>query len=92
MTLDVLNPRGALAPPPVVPPTAGIADLSAAKIGVYWNGKAGADNLLSVIGDLLKGRFPASTIVRYDGPLDIGDDRATAMSSKVDAFIYGVGD
>jgi hypothetical protein len=87
-----MNPRGVLAPPPAVAPTARVTSLSGKKIGVYWNGKAGADNLLSVTGDLLKERLPDSTILHYDGPLDIGDNRAAAISTEADAFIYGVGD
>ncbi len=92
VTLEVMNPRGDLAPRPVLEPAARVKDIAGKKIGIYWNGKAGADNLLDVVAELLKERFPSSTILRYDGPLDAGDARAAAMCSEADVVVYGVGD
>jgi hypothetical protein len=92
VTLEVMNPRGELPRRSVVLPTARLDDLSGKKIGIYWNGKAGADNLLDVVAELLKDKFPSSVILRYDGPLDAGDERATAICREVDTVIYGVGD
>ena len=92
VTLEVMNPRGDIAPRPVLEPAARVNDIAGKKIGIYWNGKAGADNLLDVVAELLKEKFPSSTILRYDGPLDAGDERATAMCSEADTIIYGVGD
>ena len=92
VTLEVMNPRGVLAPSPVSEPTTRMKDLSGKKIGIYWNSKAGADNLLDVLAELLQKEFPSSTILRYDGPLDAGDQRAAAMCREADTIIYGVGD
>jgi hypothetical protein len=92
VTLEVMNPRGAIAPPAVVALTERVTDLSGKRIGIYWNGKKGADNLLDVMGELLEKRFPSSTILRYDGPLDVGDTMANAIAQSADTFIYGVGD
>jgi hypothetical protein len=90
--LEVMNPRSNLVPRPILEPAPRLTDLSRKKIGIYWNGKAGADNLLGIVAELLQAKYPSSTILRYEGPLDAGDERATAMCSDADTIIYGVGD
>ena len=92
VTLEVMNPRGALAPQAVLQPSARVRDLSGKKIGIYWTSKAGADNLLDVVAELLKERFHSAQIIRYDGPLDAGDQRAADLCREVDTIVYGVGD
>jgi len=90
--LTVMNPRGEIAPPPLVAPRPRLSDLSGKRIGIYWNGKAGGNHFWNVIGQLLKEKLPNATILRYDGAYDLGDPLAVRISGEVDAFLYGVGD
>jgi hypothetical protein len=92
VTLEVMNPRGVVVPPSVLPPTPRIAGLARKRIGLYWNGKAGADNLFDVTESLLKERFPTAEILRYEGPLEIGRPYADTIAKETDAVVYGVGD
>jgi hypothetical protein len=92
VTLEVLNPRGEIPPPPFFAPTARIADLAGKKIGLYWIGKAGGNNFFDVVEQLLKEKYPTATVSRYRGPFDLGEKRAAEIAKEVDAFVYGVGD
>ncbi len=92
VTLTVLNPRGAITPPPISAPQPRISDLSGKRIGIYWNGKAGGNYFWNVIEQLLKEKLPTSAVVRFDGAYDIGDPLAAKMAKEVDLFLYGVGD
>jgi hypothetical protein len=92
VVLDVMNPRGEILPPQTVAPTPRLNDLAGKTIGLYWNGKAGADNLLDALEVLLRERFPATKIRRYEGPLDVGETLAADLSEQTDTFVYGVGD
>jgi len=91
-SLDVMNPRASVARRPVVAPAARVEDLAGKRVGIYWNGKAGANNFFDVIEDLLKERFPTTTVARFEGPLDAGDAAAAAMARDADTVIYGIGD
>jgi len=92
VTLEVLNPRGEIKPPPTFAPTPRVADLAGKKIGIYWNGKSGGNNFWDVAEELLKEKFPTATILRYKGPFDLGEKTAETLAKEVDIFIYGVGD
>lgn len=92
VTLEVLNPRGEIAPPPTLTPTPRVGDLAGKKIGIYWNGKSGGNNFWDVAEELLKEKFPTATIFRYKGPFDLGEKLAGTLAKEVDIFIYGVGD
>jgi hypothetical protein len=92
ISLTVLNPRGEITPPPIVAPAGRVADLSGRKIAIYWNGKAGGDNLWNNVEALLKEKIKNPNILRYEGPFDLGDALAAKIAHEVDAFIYGVGD
>jgi len=92
VTLEVLNPRGEIEPPPTLAPVPRVTDLAGKKIGLYWNGKEDGDLFWDVVEGLLKNRFPTATILRYRGPFDIGDKTAATMAKECDTFIYGVGD
>jgi hypothetical protein len=92
ISLTVLNPRGDITPPPIFAPASRVADLSGRKIAIYWNGKAGGDNLWNNVGALLKGKIQNLNILRYEGPFELGDALAARIAKEVDAFIYGVGD
>jgi hypothetical protein len=92
VTLEVLNPRGEIPPPPVLAPTPRVTDFAGKRIGIYWNQKQGGDNFWSVIEGLLKEKFPTVKILHYKGEFDLGDKLAATMAQEVDTFIYGVGD
>ena len=92
VTLTVLNPRGEIMPPPLIAPSARIPDLANRKIAIYWNGKEGGDNFWSDVEALIKLRLPNTTVLRYNGPFDLGDARAAKIAKETDAFLYGVGD
>ena len=92
VTLEVLNPRGAIELPPVTAPSARIADLTGKKIGLYWNGKQGGNHFWNGIERLLKEKLPKTTVLRYSGAFDLGDELAAKVAHETDAFLYGVGD
>lgn len=92
VTLEVLNPRGEIKPPPTLAPTPRVVDLVGKKIGIYWNGKMGGNNFWDAIEQLVKEKFPTAKIVRYSGPFIPGDSLAARMVKECDTFIYGVGD
>jgi len=92
VTLEVMNPRGILEPPPPQPPTHRLNDLAGHTIGLYWNGKPGADNFMDALAEQLTDRFVDARFLRLDGNLDPGDAGAAELAEQADAFIYGVGD
>jgi hypothetical protein len=92
VTLEVLNPRGEIAPLPIGVPAPRLATLAGKRVGIYWNNKAGGSYFWDVAEAELKAKVPSAKFVRYDGPFDPGDARAAAMAKEVDAFFYGVGD
>jgi len=92
VTLEVLNPRGEIKPPPTFAPTPRVTDLAGKRIGIYWNGKSGGNNFWDVAEEALKEKFPTATILRYKGPFDLGEKVAGTLAKEVDIFIYGVGD
>lgn len=91
-TLEVLNPRGDIARPAYLAPNPRVMDLSGKKIGLYWNGKSGGNNLLDVLEGMLKEKYPTATIIQFRGTHQISDDMAADLAKEVDTFIYGVGD
>jgi hypothetical protein len=56
--LQVLNPRGEITLPPIVAPSARLADFAGRKIGLYWNEKAGGDHFWNGIEQALKQKLP----------------------------------
>jgi hypothetical protein len=91
-TLEVLNPRGRIDHSPYRAPNPRIPDLSGKKIALYWNGKAGGNNLFSALEGILKEKYPAATIIQSRGTHQISDEMATRLAKEVDTFVYGVGD
>lgn len=90
--LTVLNPRGEIEAAPALGITPRVADLEGKRIGIYWNGKQDGDYFWDVVEGLLMGKYPNATILRYNGPGDLGDTLAAKMAREVDTFLYGVGD
>jgi len=92
VALELLNPRGDIAPPPNLGITTRLETLSGKTIGVYWIGKEGGNNFWDVVASALKERFARVAINRYKGPFDLGDTMAARLAQECDAFLYGVGD
>jgi hypothetical protein len=92
VTLNLLNPRGEITLPPVSPPSKRIPDLRGKKIGLYWNEKPGGIHFWNGIEILLKRKLPDTTVLRYSGAFDLGDQMAARIVKETDAFLYGVGD
>ena len=92
VTLTVLNPQGEIVPPPLIVPSARIPDLTGRIIAIYWNGKEGGDNFWNGVETLLKLKLPNATVLRYNGPFDLGDAQAAKIARETDGFLYGVGD
>ena len=57
------------------------ADLADARIGLYWNMKAGGDEALNRTETLLRERFPGVTFKRYHGSVGFMMRHCTAEDS-----------
>lgn len=95
ITLGVLNPRGEIPSPPVFGLVPRIADLSGKKIGLIDNRKAGANYLLDAVEELLKQKFPNTTILRFRKPNAVivaTPKFYPTVAEQCDAFIWATGD
>jgi hypothetical protein len=92
VTLEVLNPRGVIPPPPFHAPSERVGDLDGKTVGIYWIGKAGGDNFWDGIETLIHEQYPNTKVKRYQGVFDLGDERAAQIVKEVDTVLYGVGD
>ena len=95
-TIEVMNPRGEIPPPPTVGITPRVTSLDGKKIVLVDNGKFGADNFLNVLAKMLKEKYPTATIVMYPKPAaqtitDMPKWYPT-VKQQGDLFIFGVGD
>jgi hypothetical protein len=90
--LRVFNPRGERKTTPARGISRRVAKIEGKRIGIYWNGKPDGDYFWDTIEGLLENRFPTATVLRYNGPGDLGDALAAKMAKEVDTFLYGVGD
>ncbi len=92
VSLEVLNPRGAIEAKPVFAPNPRLKDLAGKRIGLYWNNKPGMDNFYTVFAELLKKRYPTASTTVLRGAFLIREDDARAWLPQIDTFVYGVGD
>jgi len=90
--LEVLNPRGEIEPPKATGISPRISELQGKTIGLYDIGKDGFKNFLDITEALLKEKYPAVAVKRYNGAFDLGEQLALKIAKEVDAVIYGVGD
>lgn len=96
VTLEVMNPRGEIPPPPTLGINPRVPDLAGKKIVLIDNGKFGASNFLDALADMLKQKYPAATIVMYPKPAaqtitDLPKWYPT-VKQQGDLFVFGVGD
>lgn len=92
VTLEVMNPRSDIAPPPSFAPTPRVKELAGKKVGIYWIGKAGGDNFFDGLEQILNEKYPTVKSIRYKGSFDPGEKLAAQMAKEVDTLILGVGD
>jgi hypothetical protein len=90
--LKVLNPRGEIETKKAIAPSPRLNDLAGKRIGLYSNSKPGMDNVYTVLEELLKKKYPTATVIKTRGAFEIRDDEAKDLASKIDAFVYAVGD
>ena len=93
--LEVSNPRGEIAPPPVFGISPRISDFAGKKIALVDSRKAGADLFLDAVEELLKRRFPDVDIVRFkkpEGVIVFTPKFYPEVASGCDAFIWATGD
>jgi hypothetical protein len=96
VTIEVMNPRGEIPPPPTIGINPRMPNLAGKKIVLVDNGKFGADNFLDVVAKMLKEKYPTATIVMYPKPAaqtitDMPKWYPT-VAQQGDLFIFGVGD
>jgi hypothetical protein len=96
VTIEVMNPRGEIPPPPTLGINQRVPDLAGRKIVLVDNGKFGANNFLDVLADMLKQKYPTATIVIYPKPAaqtitDMPKWYPT-VAQQGDLYIFGVGD
>ena len=92
VTLEVMDPRGEIPPPPFNAPSERVSNLDGKTVGIYWIGKAGGDNFWDNVEALLHAQYPNTKVRRYQGVFDLGDKRAAEIAKEVDTVFYGVGD
>ncbi|MBN1849866.1 MAG: hypothetical protein JW932_14930 [Deltaproteobacteria bacterium] len=92
VTIEVLNPRGDIKPPPLLVPTPRVTDLAGKTIGIYWIGKQGGNNFFEVMNEMLHQEYPETKTNRYVGKFNVPDEQAATIAKECDAVIYGVGD
>ncbi len=96
VTLEVMNPRGEIPPPPTVGINPRPADLAGKKIVLVDNGKYGASNFLEVLGQMLKQKYPTATIVMYPKPsaqtITNLPNWYPTVKQQGYLFVFGVGD
>jgi hypothetical protein len=96
VSLEVMNPRGEIPPPPTRGISPRVSNLDGKKIVLVDNGKFGADNFLYVIAQILKQKYPRATVVMDPKPsaqtiTDLPKWYPT-VKQQGDLFVFGVGD
>ena len=93
VVLNVLDPRGAIPPPPFNVPSERVTNLDGKTVGIYWIGKAGGDHFWDGVADLMHKKFPNTKIIKYyTHEFTVNDKKAAQIAKEVDTLFYGVGD
>ncbi len=97
VTLEVLNPRGVVPPPPVMGIRPRVPDLAGKKVALCENGKLGANVFFDAVEEALKQKYPTITILRMPKPQGSrfafdAKEWYQEVAQKSDAFLFGMGD
>jgi len=90
--IEVLNPRGVIESSPTYAPAPRVDNLEDKKVGLYSNGKDGMDRFYTVFTELLKEIYPTADTIFLSGDYLINDKNSLEWGSRIDTFVYGVGD
>jgi len=95
-TLEVLNPMGVIEPPATLGLSPRVSNLAGIKIALMHNNKPGASNLLDVLQDLLKKKYPDQSYARGYQTQPVQPPKDPEMYKKAAAecraFIFAMGD
>jgi len=96
VSMEVMNPRGEIPPPPTRGISPRVSNLDGRKIVLVDNGKFGADNFLYVIAQMIRQKYPTATVVMDPKPsaqtiTDLPRWYPT-VKQQGDLFVFGVGD
>jgi hypothetical protein len=72
-----------------------LRDLNGKRVGLFWNGKAGGDMVLSRTAELLKQRYDGLIFKDYTGAENarkISPEQANTIASENDALIASTSD
>ena len=69
-----------------------VVTLANKKVGLLWNGKAGADILLDKLGERLQGQHEDIELIKFDLTVSIGAENIKQIGERCDAVIGAVGD
>ncbi len=91
ITLEVLNPRGVLPPVPVTGLTnPRVSDLNGKRIALLSE-KQDAINFFDGVEELIKQRYPAATVLRFDSPTNpMQPDNTARVAEACDVWLQGV--
>jgi len=96
MQLEVMNPRGEIPPPDTLGMGPRVSELSAKRLVLVDNGKFGANNFLEALAEMLKEKYPKTTIVMYPKPAAQTITNLPkwypTVKQQGDLFVFGVGD
>lgn len=96
MQLEVMNPRGEIPAPATLGIGPRVSDLSAKRLVLVDNGKFGANNFLETLAEMLKEKYPKTTVVMYPKPAAQTITNLPkwypTVKQQGDLFVFGVGD
>jgi hypothetical protein len=94
--LEVMNPRGEIPPPPTLGVSPRVSILDGNKIVLVDNGKFGANNFLDALADMLREKYPKTTVMMYPKPaaqtITNLPNWYPTVKPQGDLFVFGVGD
>jgi hypothetical protein len=96
ITLEVMNPMGAIEPPKTLGISPRVPDLAGKRIALMHNNKPGATNMLDALQKLLSKKYPTAQFIRgyeTDPVMPPKDpDLYKKAAAACDTFIFAMGD